>query len=518
MEHVAVCFDDSECQSKNLRIMAWFFNFIQLEVTWFDEVAEGLKNVVDATNSFRIFFDGLRVDLLYKAKAVSAWDAITQTMRQASYTMCVIAHRLIAPEDEEEKKQEEKDKKSEKPDFNKLTMLQGGLESRFIPELSDKTKTLIEGFFKITQDDQLRDLSLKKAEQAEKTEDDELLHRIVEKSKDPDVAAIDNVDYVELTIELLQHVCCQRKGPLLRVGGNDGMRLTRAAFSVIIKFSEQISIFRGLWDEVEMVGMGLDQQLSNAAKLNELAKELKEGAKASDFEILCKQWEQASQMRKWTQEMKKDLSESLKKECTDQMIAEINEKMKKEKEEKKEKEGTAETETKDGEKPAKAEEEKKGEQPTEDKNPAKAEGDAKKTEEEKKKEGEEEKKKEGEEDEDEDGDAFTGPLTPEQLAEVEDRAFKKMEEKMAAAITDSIKKAHFLLKMMIPEAYQKQKSEDLQKEISRKQSQNIQSEAGGLSRAPSIKKVQSILVVESTLNRKDTEFDWRDRLKQWNQK
>ena len=29
--------------------------------------------------------------------------------------------------------------------------------------------------------------------------------------------------------------------------------------------------------------------------------------------------------------------------------------------------------------------------------------------------------------------------------------------------------------------------------------------------------MQSILVVDNTLNRKDTEFDWRDRLKQWNQ-
>ena len=53
--------------------------------------------------------------------------------------------------------------------------------------------------------------------------------------------------------------------------------------------------------------------------------------------------------------------------------------------------------------------------------------------------------------------------------------------------------------------------------MSRKQSQNIQAEVGGLARAPSIKKVQSILVVDNTLNRKDTEFDWRDRLKQWNQ-
>lgn len=86
----------------------------------------------------------------------------------------------------------------------------------------------------------------------------------------------------------------------MRIGGNDGTRLTRAAFAAIIKFSEQVNIFRGVWDEVEMIGMGLEQELSNAAKLNELAKEIKEGSKQSDFDILCKQWEQASQVRKWT--------------------------------------------------------------------------------------------------------------------------------------------------------------------------------------------------------------------------
>ena len=66
------------------------------------------------------------------------------------YTMGVIAHQLIAPNEEEENKDEEKEKKANKPDFNKLIMLQGGLKSCFIPELSDKSKTLIEGFFKIT--------------------------------------------------------------------------------------------------------------------------------------------------------------------------------------------------------------------------------------------------------------------------------------------------------------------------------------------------------------------------------
>ena len=63
---------------------------------------------------------------------------------------------MIAPQksEEEEKKDKEKEeeeaKKATKIDFKKLFLLQGGLESRFIPELSDKTKELIEGFFKIT--------------------------------------------------------------------------------------------------------------------------------------------------------------------------------------------------------------------------------------------------------------------------------------------------------------------------------------------------------------------------------
>ena len=121
-------------------------------------------------------------------------------------------------------------------------MLQGGLERRFIPELSDKTKQLIKGFFKITQDDELRDLSLKGADEAERTDEDTLLEHIAEKPTTPR-PSLDGNDYVEVTLEVLQHAACQRKGPRLRVGGDDGMRLTRAAFAVIIKFSEQVPLF-----------------------------------------------------------------------------------------------------------------------------------------------------------------------------------------------------------------------------------------------------------------------------------
>ena len=38
-----------------------------------------------------------------------------------------------------------------------------------------------------------------------------------------------------------------------------------------------------------------------------------------------------------------------------------------------------------------------------------------------------------------------------------------------------------------------------------------------MTRVLNLKKHQSILVVDNTLQKKDTEFDWKDRLRQWNQ-
>ena len=95
-----------------------------------------------------------------------------------------------------------------------------------------------------------------------------------------------------------------------------------------------------------------------------------------------------------------------------------------------------------------------------------------------------------------------------------------MQEKMADAIESAIKKCKLVLKMRLPDAYKQEATEDLQRELSRKLSQNIklENQGSGLARVPSIKKRQSILLVENnTLQRKDTEFDWKDRLKQWNQ-
>ena len=80
---------------------------------------------------------------------------------------------------------------------------------------------------------------------------------------------------------------------MLRVGGEDGYRLTRAAFAVMLKFSEQIDMFRDFWDEIEMLGLSLDGDKKSSSNLNQLAQEIRE-QKSEEFDILCAQWEQAA--------------------------------------------------------------------------------------------------------------------------------------------------------------------------------------------------------------------------------
>lgn len=56
---------------------------------------------------------------------------------------------------------------------------------------------------------------------------------------------------------------------------------------------------------------------------------------------------------------------------------------------------------------------------------------------------------------------------------------------------------------------------DKERELSRKLSEEVRLETrgSGIASIPGIKKHQSIIEVESNLIRKDTEFDWKDRLR-----
>ena len=76
---------------------------------------------------------------------------LQNVLRQISYTIGWVAGRLI------QQKQDEND------ELSKLNVLQGGIENRFIPDLSQPTKIQIEGSYKITGDKELQKLALQDA-------------------------------------------------------------------------------------------------------------------------------------------------------------------------------------------------------------------------------------------------------------------------------------------------------------------------------------------------------------------
>lgn len=63
LDNVKVCLGSKESLCAHTCIMVGLFRFIEIEVTWLDEVAEGLKNVVQASHLFRNFADGLKVEI-----------------------------------------------------------------------------------------------------------------------------------------------------------------------------------------------------------------------------------------------------------------------------------------------------------------------------------------------------------------------------------------------------------------------------------------------------------------------
>lgn len=134
----------------------------------------------------------------------------------------------------------------------------------------------------------------KKAEQAEK---DVPLYPVIYEGTDEDIDRL---------IDVLQRSYARRKMALAGLGGKDGMRLTRAAFAVMLKFSDLTDDFLSASDQVAMEADMLDSDLGPAQQAAELLKILKEAAGGDD--IIAK-FESASDMRRWISLRKKDLSE-----------------------------------------------------------------------------------------------------------------------------------------------------------------------------------------------------------------
>lgn len=127
------------------------------DIIWLDEISEALKNCAEGLNSYLIMQYNLPVKAIFKLEQVDSFAThVRENLRAVTYSIGVISYRLIHME---------KDESEEKKKLNKMNILQGGIESRFIPSLSVETKAQIEGSFKITNDKQLQSLALQSNDQ-----------------------------------------------------------------------------------------------------------------------------------------------------------------------------------------------------------------------------------------------------------------------------------------------------------------------------------------------------------------
>ncbi len=83
------------------------------------------------------------------------------------------------------------------------------------------------------------------------------------------------------------------------------MRMSRAAFGVMIKFSDLTDTIQMIVDEIDLTWADLESDPQRDIKIKDLIKTL------PNFESIQKSWESASKMRTWIIEKKKNLSERI---------------------------------------------------------------------------------------------------------------------------------------------------------------------------------------------------------------
>jgi len=131
--------------------MSLMFNLMMTahkpDITWLDEIAEALKNSAEGLNSYLQMFQNLSLPAQEKLNEIDTYrKVVEESLRAICYSIGVVAYRLIHMN---------KDESEDSKRMQKMNILQGGIEARFIPSLSKPTKIQIEGSFKITNDRQL---------------------------------------------------------------------------------------------------------------------------------------------------------------------------------------------------------------------------------------------------------------------------------------------------------------------------------------------------------------------------
>lgn len=103
------------------------------------------------------------------------------------------------------------------------------------------------------------------------------------------------------------------------------MRLTRATFAVMLKFSGSLMNFGFLLADIYQIGQDIGDSVQGQERVENFLQYLRDIESNEHYESMSQKWEKASQMRQWTQVAKNETSERLKKEIEKQVRSEINE-------------------------------------------------------------------------------------------------------------------------------------------------------------------------------------------------
>ena len=81
------------------------------------------------------------------------------------------------------------------------------------------------------------------------------------------------------------------------------MELSRAAFAVMVKFTQKVELFAKLIEDVKAASDDIGAEEEGLTKTKTIVKTFRDQASDTFLELL-KQWEQAALMRKWTSKVR----------------------------------------------------------------------------------------------------------------------------------------------------------------------------------------------------------------------
>lgn len=226
-------------------------------------------------------------------------DLSDELMRMMIWSLAKISHSFIKIEEPEIKQKDVGSAQS----LLKTKLFSGGIENRFLNTFSEESQEHIVNLASISGDNNL----VKYLHESEEMEDDSIMQAIIHEGKDANVDKFINI----LQWSLL------RKNPTARVGGKEGMILSRCAFAATLSLNQSdetcsITNIMMIIDHLEMAEQELDTSLNENQKNKQLLEELNS---VSDIEPFKQRWESASKMRIWLQEKKRDISNAIKKKA-----------------------------------------------------------------------------------------------------------------------------------------------------------------------------------------------------------